>query len=187
MKAAPILSSAAALLLLLTTTGCFRVSSDTRALRDAALEGGFARADEKIEVGVGFFTVHLARLATKYIDMPPEARTALDSLKKAECAIYDVHQRRESLTTILAEADHAMDRRGCDRLVGVIHEDQLVAVYVPRGMSSSHDIKASVLVLNKNQLVCATARADAQDLLELAMSKVREQIPSLAAAELPSR
>jgi|KBSSwiStaDraftv2_1062776.scaffolds.fasta_scaffold532002_2 hypothetical protein len=175
MKMARFLSFFAAVTVLFFGTGCFRVSSDTRALRDAALDAGFTRADEKIEIGVGFFTVGLARLASKYVDIPDEARTALSSLKQAECAVYEVHQRRESLASILRDADKAMEHRACDRLVGVIHENQLVAVYVPHDMNSAHDVKASVLVLNGKQLVCATARADARDLVQLAMEKVREQ------------
>lgn len=178
MKPTRLLSFCAAVLLLVVGTGCFRVSSDTRALRDAALESGFARADEKIEFGVGFFTVGLARLATHYIDIPPEARTALSSLKQAECAVYEVHQPRESLAAILLEADKAMETRGCERLVGVIQKRQLVAVYVPRDMKSARDVQASILVLDGKQLVCVTARADARDLVQLALNKVREQSSS---------
>jgi hypothetical protein len=173
MKATRLLSFCAALLLLVTGTGCFRVSSDTHALRDAALDSGFARAEEKIEFGVGFFTVGLAKLATHYIDIPAEARTALSSLKQAECAVYEVQQRRESLASILMEADKAMESRGCERLVGVIQARQLVAIYVPRDMNSAHDVKASVLVLDGNHLVCVTARANARDLMQLALDKLR--------------
>jgi hypothetical protein len=175
MKATCLPSICGALLLLLTSTGCFRVSSETQALRDAALDSGFARVDEKIEFGVGFFTLGLAKLATHYIDKSPEARTALSSFKNAECAVYEVSQRLQSLGSILTEADKAMDIRGCERLVGVIHERQLVAIYVPREMKSAHDVKASVLVLNGKQLVCVSARADARSLLQLALDKVGQE------------
>jgi hypothetical protein len=36
----------------------------------------------------------------------------------------------------------------------------------------------NVLVLDGKQLVCASARADAEDLLQLAMNKVREELPA---------
>jgi len=94
--------------------------------------------------------------------IPPEARTAIGSLKQAECSVYEVHDRRGSLSSILTEADRAMESRGCERLVGVIQRNQLVAVYVPRDMDSTRDIKASVLVLDRHQLVCVTARANAR-------------------------
>jgi stalled ribosome rescue protein Dom34 len=182
MTATRLLTLVAILPLVLALTGCFRVSSDTRALRDAALESGFGQVDEKIEVGVGFFTVGLAKLASKYVDIPPEARTALRSLKGAECAVYEVHQRRGSLSSILEKADKAMERQGCERLVGVIHEHDLVAVYVPREMASARNIQASVLVLNRDQLVCVTARADAEGLMELALSRLREELPGKSVA-----
>jgi hypothetical protein len=177
MNTSRLLALCAISALLLTSTGCFRVGSETAALRDAALDSGFGRADEKIEVGVGFFTVGLARLASKYVDLPPEARTAIGSLKQAECAVYEVHDRRGSLSSVLMEADRAMDSRGCERLVGVIQHNQLVAVYVPRDMDSARNVKASVIVLDRRQLVCVTARADASDLMQLAMSKIRENHP----------
>jgi hypothetical protein len=174
MKPTKLLFTSFLAALVLTTSGCFRVSSDTRALRDAALESGFGVAEEKIEVGVGFFTVGLAKLATKFIDIPPEARLALSSLKNAECALYQVKQRHVSLAAILTRADEAMLARGCERLVGVIEDNQLVAVYVPRQGSPKY-LEASVLVLTGDQLVCATAEANASDLIELAMSKVHEK------------
>jgi hypothetical protein len=173
MNTSRLLALFATVALLLTTTGCFRVGSETAALRDAALDSGFGRADQKIEVGVGFFTVGLARLASQYVDIPPEARTAIGSLKQAECAVYEVRDRRGSLSSVLAEADRAMESRGCERLVGVIQKNQLVAVYVPRDMDSARNVKASVLVLDRRQLVCVTASADARDLVQLATSKLR--------------
>ena len=135
MRSARTFATAFALALSLTATGCFRVSSETRALRDAALESGFEDAEEKIEIGVGFFTVTLAKLATKYIELPPEARTALRSLRNAECAVYEVQSARGSLSSVLAEADRVMEDRGWERLVGVIQSDQLVAVYVPKDLA----------------------------------------------------
>ncbi len=175
MKITRLTFIAASFLLLLTATGCFRVSSDTAALRDAALGAGFSRTEEKIEFGAGFFTVGLARFASKYVDLPDEARTALGSLRQAECAVYEVHQRRDSLASVLQEADHAMEDRGCERLAAVIQEHQLVAIYIPREMNSAKDVKVSVLVLNGKQLVCATARANASDLFQLAMNKLSEK------------
>jgi hypothetical protein len=169
---------------LLGTTGCFRVGSETSALRDAALDNGLSSAEQKIEVGVGMFTIGAARLAVHYIkDVPDEARTILGSVKGAEVSVYRVHDRTGKMTAILAAADDAMKARHCTRLVGVIHEDQLVAVYVPCEMDSPRNVKTSVLVLNRDNLVCATAHADIRDLLDLAMEKIEEKAPpSLAAA-----
>src|SRR5262249_33672400 len=124
------------------------------------LDNGITGSEKKIELGVGFFTVGVAKLATKitarFVDVPPEARTAISSLKEAECSVYQFRQRRQSLASILADADKSMAGHGYERLVGVIQENQLVAVYIPKKMKSARDLKASVLVLNDKQLVCAT-------------------------------
>jgi hypothetical protein len=164
-------------LVLLLATGCFRVGSETRALRDAALDNGISGASEKIEIGVGMFTVGLARMAAKYVEIPPEAHTILSSLKQAECSVYEFEQRQGSLASILQDADRAMERQDCERLVGVIQENQLVAIYIPKSMKSARNLKASVLVLSDRQLVCATAHADARELIQLAMSKAHEKLP----------
>jgi hypothetical protein len=162
------------LAVLLTTTGCFRVGSDTSALRDVALDSGFRTADEKIEIGVGFFTVGLARLVTRFVEVPPEAHLALSALRHAECSVYKVKGREESLATILTRADAAMEKQHCERLVGVLEKDSLVAVYVPRGATGGRYLQASVMVLTRDQLVCVSAKAHAEDLIELAMSKINE-------------
>jgi hypothetical protein len=161
---------------LLATTGCFRVGSETSALRDAALDNGVSGADQKIELGVGMLTIGVAMLAVHYIkDVPNEARTVLASVHGAEVSVYQLHRRTRTMPAILAAADQAMKARHCTRLVGVIHEDQLVAVYVPLEMDSPRNVKASVLVLNRDNLVCATAHADIRDLLDLAMEKSKKK------------
>jgi hypothetical protein len=172
MKSSRFLLPLLLLTLLLGTTGCFRVSSDTRALRDAALGADFETADEKIEFGVGFLTMSFARMATSFVELPIEARTALNALKNAECAVYEVKGRRDSLASILAQADKAMEQRGCERMVGVIQDRQLVAVYVPRVERAGPYLQASVLVLDGRQLVCVSAEADVRDLMQLAMTHV---------------
>lgn len=171
------ITSAVAGLALLFTTGCFRVGSETRALRDAGLEFGVKEGEEKIELGVGFFTVGLAKLGTKYIDMPPEAKMILGSVNGAECSVYEIQGLKKDLSQVLAQADKAMDKRGCDRVVGVVSKRDLVAVYVPRNMSSHRNMSISVLVLNENQMVCATARGDLEPVVQMALEKAKEHMP----------
>lgn len=171
-------------ILLLAGTGCFRVSSDTRALREAALKNGLSDAQEKLELGVGMLTLGVARIAStiasRYMDVPPEARSVLSAVHGAEVSIFEVKARRGNLADILAAADNAMARRDCERLVGVVHERDLVAVYVPRKMNSTRRVRASVLVLNRDHLVCASAQADVRDLLDLALNKMRAEMPQRA-------
>src|SRR5688572_29219644 len=103
MKPKKLLLTVSAALVLLSTTGCFRVSSETRALRDAALE--LVDADEKIEVGVGFFTVRLARFGSQFLELPPEAKMVMDAVGGAECSVYELQGARPDSAAVLARAD----------------------------------------------------------------------------------
>ena len=172
-------------LLLVTSTGCFRVSSDTRALRDAALNNGLKGAKEKIELALGRFTCAAANFGLSYVqtdEIPPEARLALGSVKGAEVSVYQFQRQSVDRAKVLADADQAMEKRGCERLAGVIQDDQLVAVYVPKKMSSPRDIKFSVLVLAENSLVCASARGDVRAVMDLAMARAHEHLPPATVA-----
>jgi hypothetical protein len=181
MNIKTVLASLSAVTLLVCTTGCFRVSSDTRALRDVALEFAAPGAEEKIEIGVGFFTVGLAKVGTRFIELPPEVRTLLGAVKNVECSVYEVRERQGDISQFLVEADRAMNSRGSDRIVGVIDADQVVAVYVPRDVKSEHNMKLSVVVLTRNELICATARGDLEPLVQMAYSKAEERLPRKAA------
>lgn len=167
-------------LMLFASTGCFRVGSETRALRDAALEGGLEGADAKIEISLGRLVFAAANFGLGFVptnDIPPEARQVLGSVKGAEVSVYRFERRTGDLAKIMAAADRALEKKGCERLVGVLKENELVAVYVPKKMRSARNIAFHVLVMNRNDLVCVGARGDAATVLELAMAKAHEEMP----------
>jgi hypothetical protein len=172
------IATAVAGLALLCATGCFRVGSETRALRDAGLEFGATASEEQIEFGVGFFTVGLAKFGTKFVDLPPEVKMVLGSVKGAECSVYEITERKGDLGKVLAQADKAMNKRGCERVVGVVADRELVAVYIPRNGTSYRNMSISVLVLNDKQLVCATARGDLEPVIQMALGKAQEHLPA---------
>ena len=163
--------------LMLCTTGCFRVSSDTQALRDVALELETGEAEEKIELGVGFFTVGLAKLGARFVELPPEVRSILGSVDGVECSVYELRGGESNFAEVLSQADQVMDKRGSDRVVGVLGPDQLVAIYLPRSMKSHRDMSISVMVLTKRELICASARGDLDSVMQLAITKAQEQFP----------
>ena len=178
MKVSRILTSVVLGVVLLGATGCFRVSSETRALRDVGLEFAGEGAEEKIELGVGFFTVGLAKLGTRFVDMPPEAKTILGSVKGVECSVYELSGGKQNFAEVLARADKVMSKRDTDRVVGIVDGEQLIAVYVPRDADSIRKMSMSVLVLTKRELICATARGDLDAVMELAYAKAQEKLPA---------
>lgn len=177
-------------LLLAGTTGCFRVSSETAMLRDAVLQNTpTAEWEEQIEIGLGRISFAVVQLggavAARFVDLPPEARTVLNSAKGANASVY--HRKGGSLDDfnpqkVLAQADKNMEKRGWYRLVGVLRERELVAVYVPEDVDLARDAEVCVLVVNESELVCAGARSDLRPLYALGMEKAKEQFPELAAS-----
>jgi hypothetical protein len=106
--------------------------------------------------------------------MPPEPRAAFESIRGAEVGIYKLEESAGWVdpNAVLARADKAMSARRWDRVVGVSHEQELVAVYLPRrGLSTEH-MRCCVLVLQGHNLVVAGASGNLDPLLELAQTKV---------------
>jgi len=151
----------------------FRLSSEASILRESVIAGD-GRWNKKIAVNVGFFTTSLARVGSRFFKMPPEPRAALDSIRGAEVGIYKLEESAGWVdpNAILARADKAMSARRWDRVVGVSHEHELVAVSLPhRGLSPEH-MRCCVLVLQGNNLVVAGASGNLDPLLELARTKI---------------
>ena len=124
-------------------TGCFKVSSDVRALRDCVMKAAPAEWEEEIEIGVGPLTLNLARAGLAFVDLEPEARSALHAVRSAEAGVYKLRSDRQqlSLAAMLSAADKTMAGRGWDRVVGVMHRRELVAVYVPGQVRSTRNVK----------------------------------------------
>lgn len=171
------LTLVAAATVVITATGCFRVSSETQELRDAAL-AELTDADEKIELGVGFFTVSLARFGTKFLELPPQAKMVMDTVEGAECSVYDITGKRPDSAKVLTRADKSMEKRGFDRIVGIADRDQLIAVYAPRSAKSHRDMQVSLLVLSREQLICVKARGDLEPLIQFALEQAKQNLPA---------
>jgi len=160
----------AAALVSIGLTGCFKVSSDVRALRDCVAKAAPAERKELIEIGVGPLTLHLARAALAFVDLEPDARTALQIVRGAEVGVYKLRceQGRLNYAAILSAADKTMAGRGWDRVVGVMNRPALVAVYVPAQLRSARNMKVCLVVVNGRELVVASARSNLEPLLEMA-------------------
>jgi hypothetical protein len=161
------------LLLCIASTGCFKVSRDAGTLRDSVVNGAAARCEAKFEFGVGALTLGLARFGLSYLDLDPEARTALSALRGADVGVYEVigRKRPANYAKILSSADRAMAARGWDRLVTVIDDGQMVAVFVPKDLRTTRNVRVCLAVLSEREMVVASARSNLEPLLELAVQK----------------
>lgn len=145
------------------------VGSDVAALRRSVMPASASGWHKQVEVSVGWFPVMLAKAGLRFAPLPPEARIALRAAKSAEVVVYErpAHDRPLDQSALLLKADETMRRRGWDRIVGVVDHDELVAIYTPTGLDSARNMKACVLVLNRENLVVVSAAADLRPLMEL--------------------
>ena len=168
----PLLKTLALALVCVGLCGCFKVGSDARALRDSLMKSAAAEWHEEIEIGVGALTLNLARFGLSFVDLDPEARTALEAARSADVGVYRRSGRTGSVdrVALLSTADEAMAARGWDRAVAVVNERELVVVYVPKTVRSPRDVKVCVAVLGSRELVVASARSNLEPLLDLVAS-----------------
>jgi hypothetical protein len=164
----------------------FRLSREARTLRDSlqqavASSQRAARSwsspwsspwDERIELSVGPMTFGAVRAGLSFVQLDPEPRAALRSIRGAEAGIYELQPgvTRPDRGQMLRAADEAMARRGWERLLVVATEGELVTAYVPSESRPSANLRVCLAVFQGRQLVVASARGNIESLLELALS-----------------
>lgn len=149
-------------------TGYFRLSSETRALRNSLLTSSDAAWQPRFAFNVGNLTLSALRAGLSHADIPPEGRAALQSLRGAEVGICQLPAAAESpdRAVMLCAADRAMAARGWDRVVGVMDGRALVAVYLPRNAAPARPLKICAVVFDGREMVVACVRANLTPLLE---------------------
>ncbi len=147
--------------------GYFRLGSETSALRQSLMGSVNGQWKKTIAIHLGWFTTGLVRAGSQFVKLDPEPRAALEAVRGVEVGVYQLQRgsEREDHGLILARADRAMLRRGWLRVVGVSHDRELVAVYMPRKGMSLRNTKCSVLVFNGRELVVVGASGNLKPLL----------------------
>jgi hypothetical protein len=151
-------------------TGYFRLSSETAALRESLMGSVDGQWKKTIAVHLGWFTTGLVRAGSRLVKLDPEPRAALDAVRGVEVGVYKVQDgaERQDHGAILAKADKAMTRRGWVRVVGVSHDRELVAIYMPRKGTSLRSMRCCLMVFNGRELVVASARGNLEPLWAIA-------------------
>lgn len=164
-------------LLLGLTPGCMRVSHDTQALRDAILGPEASCCDQQFELGLGTATLGAARLCLQGVEIEPDVRLLLDSVRGVELGIYRCGKKNFARggTSTHTKADAVMRPRGWERLITAIHGRETVLVYIPSSMHSSKDVKVCIITHREAGLVLVSARSNLDPLLELASRRANQQ------------
>jgi hypothetical protein len=152
----------------------FQLGSETEALRAGLMDATHGTCEKKIAVHVGMFATALVRAGSRFFTIPPEPRAALESVHSVEFGIYELQEGSADIDAgaVLASTDKAMGARGWERCVGVVHEHQVVAVYLPRQGIRLGSLKCCLLVLESRNLVVLSARGNLEPLIALAQSKL---------------
>jgi len=154
-------------------TSYFRLSSDTKALRNGLIKSSGVEWRQRIALNVGGLTFGAVRGGLSFFPLDAKARAALEAVRGAEVGIYELASEAAApdCATMLTAADKAMTARGWDRVVGVIDGDDLVTVYVSQKTTSARRIECCVMVFDRQQMVLVSARSNLQPLLQLALEE----------------
>lgn len=179
-----VLTSGLIVAVALGVTSYFRLSSDTRALRDGLIESSGVDWHQKIALNVGGLTLGVARGGLSLVHLDERARAALQTVHGVEVGIYELSAAEETpdRNAMLVAADKAMRARGWERVVGVMAESELVAVYVPEKNTTLQRLNCCVMVFDGRQMVLASARTNPQPLVQCLLKQpaLRAKLHQLA-------
>lgn len=153
--------------------GYFFLGSESSALRKTVMARARGHCEKKFAVRLGWVTTQLVRYGSRFVNLPPEPRAVLDTLHRVEVGVYRLDDTDDHRLggEILADTDATMKKRGWQRIVGVVHDSNTVAIYAPAKGLSRSNIECAVLVLNGHDLVVAAGSGNPMPLIELAAAK----------------
>lgn len=149
--------------------GILRPSREVANLRETVWRSSPDRWEKEIELGVGPVILGLARAGLAFVDLEPEVRTALRAVRAASVGIYRLEGtgRSRDGAVWMEEVDARMTRRGWERALAVLDGHECVMAYVPAKIRSTENLKVCVLVLEGEQMVVTSVRANPKPLMEL--------------------
>jgi hypothetical protein len=157
--------------LVYAATGYLRLSSEMSGLRDSVQTASGQSWRRTIALNIGGFTFGAARAGLHFVEMEEEPRLAVQTLRSCEVGIYETSEDTESADrgAMLAAADQAMQQRGWERIVGVIDDRNLAAVYVPANFHSPRDLKCCVVVFEGHKMILVSSRANLEPAIAFAL------------------
>jgi len=155
-------------------TGYFRLGSETKALQRTVMKAMGGECQKKFAIHAGWLTMGAVRLGTRWVNMPPEPRAALEALRTAEVGVYalDEEPAQADSGALFQEVGVAMGARGWDRIVGVAHGKDMVSVFIPHKANLSRQIACCLMVVSGRNLVIASVRGNPGPLLEIAQRHI---------------
>ncbi|MEN9677113.1 MAG: hypothetical protein RIS76_3009 [Verrucomicrobiota bacterium] len=134
--------------------------------------------NRQAELRLGWLPLTVVRQGLRWVDLDPEVRLALDSIRSVEAGVYASDDEGPAdVAGLMAAGDGALRPLGWDRIVGVVHEGDLVGVYSHANPGDPEDLRLCVLVRHEGRLVLAAIRCRAGPLLAMLETAVRPARP----------
>jgi hypothetical protein len=151
-------------------------STDTRALRECLLGKQQLAWRDRIVVNAGPVTFGVARLVSRFLDLPQEARAGVASLRGAEVGVFRGGiVSPEDRSAAMAKADETMVKRGWSRVVAVQNGRESVMVYVRDKGLGANTLVCCAVVCNERELVIVRVKSEPEPLLKLAAAKIHSE------------
>jgi hypothetical protein len=151
-----------------------RAGPDVAALRECVVTStGFRK---EIELRVGPVVFGVVRAGLNFIELEPEVRSALGAVRGTSVGVYRLEAGLDR-PAMIEKVDQAMTRRGWERMVGVMEGKNTVLVYAPAKISTTRNLRLSLLVLDGEQLVLASVRGNPEPIFELLLDEVARHCP----------
>lgn len=131
--------------------------------RELMQDGGGALA--RVQLTLDGPVLSLLRFGLRFADLPADATDALKAVRRVSVGVYET-ENLSSRVTAIERTDAAMARRGYTRLVGVADGEDTVLVYAPAD-AAEDELEVCVAACERNQLVIASVRLDAEPLAAL--------------------
>ena len=156
------------LLLALGVISCFWLSSDTRTLRNGLLASSGVDWHQQIALNVGGLTLDVARTGLSLVPLDEHARAVLRSVRGMQIGIYQLSavEKSPDRSTMLSAVDEVMVARGWERVVVVMAERELVAVYLPQKLATAQRLNCCVTAFDGEQMLIASARINPEPLVQ---------------------
>lgn len=153
--------------LLLAAGGAYQLLSlhgGAAALRRELMQDG-GGALTRVQLTLDGPVLSLLRFGLRFADLPADATDALKAVRRVSVGVYKT-ANLSSRVTAIERTDAAMARRGYTRLVGVADGEDTVLVYAPAD-AAEDELEVCVAACERNQLVIASVRLDAEPLAAL--------------------
>ena len=98
-----------------------------------------------------------------------DARLALSAVRSASVGVYERTSGTAEVSRgqLFVDTDHAMEKRGWTRLVGVADRKDTVLVYVPQNLDTDGPVDICVAVLSGKELVVTSTSLEPSALADL--------------------